>query len=196
MIKAMELQKISGAVFIPSFDDIDIIAGQGTIGLEIIEDLPNVDTVIVPIGGGGLISGISIAVKSLKASTKVIGVEPERASSMYQSIQSGQIIRLSDTRTIADGLAVREPGSFTYPIARKNVDEIQLVSEEEIEKAVFTIFQECHLTVEPSSAAAVAALLKMKQTRKPKEQIAVVMSGGNISTKFLLEVLAKYRIES
>jgi threonine dehydratase len=110
---------------------------------------------------------------------------------MYQSIQTGKIIRLTDTRTIADGLATREPGSLTYAIARKNVDEIQLVSEEEIEKAVFTIFQECHLIVEPSSAAAVAALLKMKR-RKVKEQIAVVISGGNISMKFLHGVLAKY----
>lgn len=191
MSKALEIQKSTGAIFVHPFDDADIIAGQGTIGLEIIEDIPDVDTVIVPIGGGGLISGISLAVKSLKPSTKVIGVEPERASSMYQSVQTGKIIRLSDTRTIADGLATREPGSFTYSITRKNVDEIQLVSEEEIEKAVFTIFQECHLIVEPSSAVAVAAMIKMKR-RKVKEQIAVVISGGNISMKFLQGVLTKY----
>jgi threonine dehydratase len=110
---------------------------------------------------------------------------------MYQSIQAGKIVRLADTRSIADSLQPREPGSFTYAITRKNVDEIQLVSEEEIEKAVFTIFQECHLIVEPSSAAAVAALLKMKR-RKVKEQIVVVISGGNIAMKLLLEVLAKY----
>ena len=192
MSKAMEIQKSTGAIFVHPFDDVDIIAGQGTIGLEIIEDLPDVDTVIVPIGGGGLISGISLAVKSLRPSVRVIGVEPERAASMYQSIQAGKIIRLSDTRTIADGLATREPGPITYPIVKKNVDEIQLVSEEEIEKAVFTIFQECHLIVEPSSAAAAAALLKMKQHRKMKEQIAVVISGGNISMQLLLGVLAKY----
>ena len=192
MSKAMEIQKSTGAIFVHPFDDVDIIAGQGTIGLEIIEDLPDVDTVIVPIGGGGLISGISLAVKSLRPSVRVIGVEPERAASMYQSIQAGKIIRLSDTRTIADGLATREPGPITYPIVKKNVDEIQLVSEEEIEKAVFTIFQECHLIVEPSSAAAAAALLKMKEHRKMKEQIAVVISGGNISMQLLLGVLAKY----
>jgi threonine dehydratase len=190
--KAIEIQKTTGSIFIHPFDDVDVIAGQGTIGLEILEDLPNVDTVIVPVGGGGLISGISLAVKSLKPSTKVIGVEAERASSMYQSIQAGKIIRLSDTRTIADGLAPREPGSLTFTIARKNVDEIQLVSEEEIEKSVFTVFQECHLIVEPSSAAPIAALLKTKQRRKLKEQIAIVISGGNISMKFLLGVLAKY----
>ena len=192
MSKAMEIQKTSGAIFVHPFDDVDIIAGQGTIGLEIVEDLPNVDTIIVPIGGGGLISGILVAVKSLRPTTKVIGVEPERASSMYQSIQTGNIIRLSDTRTIADGLAAREPGSFTYSITKKCVDEIRLVSEENIEKAVFTLFQECHLMAEPSSAAAVAALLEMKQPRKMKEQVVVVISGGNISTKFLLGVLSKY----
>jgi len=190
--KAMEIQRTTGAIFIHPFDDVDIIAGQGTIGLEILEDLPDVNTVIVPIGGGGLISGISLAIKSLRPSARVIGVEPERASSMYQSIRTGKIIRLSDTRTIADGLATREPGTYTYSIAKKNVDEIELVSEDEIEKAVFTLFQECHLIVEPSSAAAVAALLKMTRRGGKKEQIAVVLSGSNISIKFLLGVLAKY----
>jgi len=189
--KALEIQKNSGAIFIHPFDDPDIIAGQGTIGLEIIEDLPNVDTVIVPIGGGGLISGISSAIKSLKPATKMIGVEPERASSMYQSIQRGKITRLSDTTSIADGLATREPGFNTYTITKKNVDEILLVSEEEIERSVLTVFQECHLIVEPSAAAAIAALLKMKQ-RKVKEQVAVVISGGNISMKFLSALLSKY----
>ena len=189
--KALEIQKSTGAIFVPPFDDVDIIAGQGSIGLEIVEDLPNVDTVIVPIGGGGLISGISLAVKKLKPSTRMIGVEPEKASSMLQSIQTGKIVRLTDTRTIADGLATREPGSLTFAITRENVDEIHLVTEGEIEKAVFTVLQECHLVIEPSSAAAIAALLKMKR-RKLKEQITVVISGGNISMKFLGEVLAKY----
>jgi len=110
--KAIEIQKITGAVMIPPFDDPDVIAGQGTVGLEICEDLPDVNTVIVPIGGGGLISGISIALKSLKPSVRVIGVEPEKASSMYQSIKNGKITRLADTTSIADGLAAREPGVF------------------------------------------------------------------------------------
>jgi threonine dehydratase len=189
--KAMEIQKASDAIFIHPFDDPDVIAGQGTIGLEIVEDLPNVDTVIVPIGGGGLISGISLAIKSLRPATRMIGVEPERASSMYQSIQTGKITHLTDTRSIADGLATREPGVITYAITKQNVDEILLVSEKEIEKAVFTVFRECHLIVEPSAATAVAALFKMKQ-RKVKEQVAVVISGGNISMRFLAEVLSKY----
>jgi threonine dehydratase len=188
--KAMEIQKDTSAIFVHPFDDTSIIAGQWTIGLEIIEDLPDVDTVIVPVGGGGLISGIAIAIKNMKPSTRIIGVEPERASSMYQSFRTGRITRLSDTRSIADGLATREPGALTFNIARQNVDEILLVTEDEIEKAVFTIFRECHLVAEPSAAAVVAAMSKIKP--KKGEKLAAVISGGNVSMKFLLETLEKY----
>lgn len=189
--KALEIQSATGAVLIPPFDDSDVIAGQGTIGLEICEDLPDVNTIMVPIGGGGLISGISIAIKSLKPAAKVIGVEPERASSMYQSIKSGKITRLTDTTSIADGLATREPGALTFEIAKRNVDEILLVTEEQIEKAVFTVMKECHLVIEPSAAATFAALLE-KARLKHGENVVVVVSGGNISMKMLSRVLAKY----
>jgi threonine dehydratase len=189
--KALEIQKATGAVLIPPFDDPDVIAGQGTAGLEICEDLPEANMVIVPIGGGGLISGISTAVKSLKPGVKVLGVEPEKASSMYQSLRNGKITRLSDTTSIADGLAAREPGSLTYEIVKRNVDDIVLVSEEQIEKAVFTTMNECHLVVEPSAAAAVAALLE-KVHPKSGEKVVVVISGGNVSLKTLVAVLSKY----
>ena len=189
--KALEIQKVTGAVLIPPFDDPDVIAGQGTVGLEICEDLPEANMVIVPIGGGGLISGISTAVKSLKPGVKVLGVEPEKASSMYQSLRNGKITRLSDTTSIADGLAAREPGSLTYEIVKRNVDDIVLVSEEQIEKAVFTTMNECHLVVEPSAAAAVAALLEKVHPRAG-EKIVVVISGGNVSLKTLAAVLSKY----
>jgi threonine dehydratase len=189
--KAVEIQKSSGAILIPPFDDPDIIAGQGTIGLEICEDLPDVDTVVVPIGGGGLISGVSTAVKSLKQSAKVIGVEPEKASSMYQSIKNGKITHLTDTTSIADGLATREPGKLTFEIARECVDEILLVSEEQIEKAVFTAMKESHLVVEPSAAAAFAALTE-KAHLKSNEKVVIVVSGGNISLQMLSRILSKY----
>lgn len=189
--KAMEIQKATGAVLIPPFDDPDVIAGQGTTGLEIYEDLPEVERVIVPIGGGGLISGISTAVKSLKPGVKVLGVEPEKASSMYQSVKNGKITRLSDTTSIADGLATREPGALTYEIVKRNVDDIVLVSEEQIEKAVFTAMSECHLVIEPSAAAAIAALLE-KIRPKLEEKVVVVVSGGNVSLKTLASVLSKY----
>ena len=148
------------------------------------------NTVIVPIGGGGLISGIATAVKNLKPSVKVLGVEPEKASSMYQSLKSGKITRLSDTTSIADGLATREPGSLTYEITKRYVDDIILVSEQEIEKAVFTALNECHLAIEPSAAAVIAALEKIHP--KPGENVVLVVSGGNVSLKTLASILSKY----
>jgi threonine dehydratase len=189
--KAIEIQKATGAVMIPPFDDPDIIAGQGTIGLEVCEDLPSPDAVLVPIGGGGLISGISAAIKSLKPEAKVFGVEPEKAASMYESIRNGKITRLSNTESIAEGLAAREPGVLTFEHVKRYVDEILLVNEEQIEKTVFTVMKECHLVIEPSSAAAVAALLEKLHPKKDDE-VVVVISGGNISLKVLANVLSKY----
>jgi len=189
--KAVEIQKSSGAVLIPPFDDPDIIAGQGTIGLEILENLPDVNSIIVPIGGGGLISGIATAVKSLEPEVQVFGVEPERASSMYLSVKSGKIIHLSDTTSIADGLATREPGQLTFDCVTRYVDGIFLVSEGEIERAVFTTLKECHLVIEPSAAAAVAALLARLHPRTDS-RVVVVVSGGNVSMKLLQTVLSKY----
>jgi threonine dehydratase len=189
--KAIEIRKSTGAILIPPFDDPDIIAGQGTIGLEICEDLPDVDTVVVPIGGGGLISGVSVAVKGLKPAVRVIGVEPEKASSMYQSIRNGKITHLTDTTTIADGLATREPGKLTFEIVKHYVDEILLVSEEQIEKAVFTVIRESHLLVEPSAGAAFAAVTE-KAHLKSNEKVVIVVSGGNISLQMLSRILSKY----
>jgi len=191
MSRALEIQRTTGAIFVHPFDDPDVIAGQGTIGLEVIEDLPDADTVIVPIGGGGLISGISIAIKSLKRSVKMIGVEPERASSMYQSIKTGKSVRLTDTTSIADGLATREPGTFTLQIAKQNVDDILLVTETQIEKAVFAALKECHLVVEPSAAAVIAALTDVYRP-KTGEKVVLVLSGGNISLKMLGGILSKF----
>jgi threonine dehydratase len=189
--KALEIQKATGAALIPPFDDADVIAGQGTIGLEIFEALPDVDTVVVPIGGGGLISGVAAAIKNLKRGVQVFGVEPERASSMYRSVKDGKITRLSDTTSIADGLATREPGKLTFDYVRQYVDEILLVSEEDIERAVFTTMKECHLVIEPSAAAAVAASLERLHPSKGAK-IVVVVSGGNVSLKLLRTILSKY----
>ena len=189
--KALELQKSTGALLIPPFDNPHIIAGQGTIGLEIFESLTDVDAVIVPIGGGGLISGIATAIKNLKPEAQVVGVEPERASSMYQSVKSGKITRLTDTTSIADGLAVRAPGELTFDCVKRCVDEILLVSEEQIERAVYTTMKEGHVIIEPSAAAAVAALTEKFQSRKGLK-VVVVISGGNISLKMLHTILSKY----
>jgi threonine dehydratase len=189
--KALEIQRSTGAILIPPFDDPDIIAGQGTIGLEILETLPDVSAVIVPIGGGGLISGIATAVKTLKSEVRMFGVEPEKASSMYRSVKDGKITRLSDTTSIADGLATREPGVLTFDCVKRYVDEILLVSEEEIERAVYTTMKECHLVIEPSAAAAIAALIHRFHPEK-NSKVVVVISGGNVSLKLLRTILAKY----
>ncbi len=189
--KALEIHRKTGAVLIHPFDDPDVIAGQGTIGIEIHEDLADLNTVFVPIGGGGLISGISTAIKNLKPDVKVIGVEPEKASSMYQSIKNEKITHLTDTTSIADGLATREPGALTFEIAKRNVDEILLVTEEQIEKAVFTAMQDCHIAIEPSAAAAIAGLLE-KAHLTAGEKAVVVVSGGNISLQAMSRILSKY----
>ena len=191
LAKALEIHNSTGAVMIPPFDDPDIIAGQGTIGLEILDSLPDVDAVLVPIGGGGLISGIATALKSLKPTVQVFGVEPERASSMYQSVKNGKITHLSDTSSIADGLATRAPGELTFDCVRRYVDEILLVSEDEIERAVYTTMKDCHLVIEPSAAAAVAALLARLHPQAGAK-VVVVVSGGNVSLKLLQTILSKY----
>jgi len=191
LAKALEIQKSSGAILVPPFDDPDIIAGQGTAGLEIVEDLPDVNMVLVPIGGGGLMAGVATAIKSLKPDVKMVGVEAEKAPKMAQSIKNGKITRLENTTTIADGLAVREPGVLTFELVKRFVDDFVLVSEEQIEKAVYTIMRECHLVVEPSAAAAVAGLLE-KVRPKTGEKVVVVLSGGNISMKTLAAIISKY----
>ncbi len=189
--KASEILKTTGGVLVHPFDDPDIIAGQGTIGLEILQDLADVDSIIVPMGGGGLISGIATAVKNLKSNVKIIGVEPERAARMSQSLKNGKITHLPNTTTIADGLAVREPGKLTFECVKKYVDEITLVEEEEIKRGILTAFRECHLVIEPSAAAAIAALTK--QTAEALgEKTVVVISGGNISSAMLSEVFMKH----
>jgi threonine dehydratase len=191
LAKALEIQKSTGAIMVPPFDDPDIIAGQGTIGLEILEALPDTDTVIVPIGGGGLISGIATAIKTLKPQAQVLGVEPERASSMYRSLKDGKITRLTDTTTIADGLATREPGELTFDCVKRYVDDILLVNEEQIERAVFAGLKDCHQVIEPSAAAAIAALTEKVHPKK-NSKVVVVISGGNVSLKILRAILSKY----
>lgn len=189
--KALEIQKATGGVLIPPFDDAEVIAGQGTIGLEILEDLPDVNMVVVPIGGGGLISGIATALKSLKPGVRVIGVEPEGAPKMSESIKAGKVVQLGETHSIADGLIARAPGELTFELTKRYVDNIVRVSEDQIEKAVFAVMRECHLLIEPSAAAAVAGLLEQAHP-KSGEKVVVVVSGGNISLKTLATILSKY----
>lgn len=160
LARAAEIVAESGAVFIPPYDDPQIMAGQGTIGLELLEQVPDVETVFVPIGGGGLISGVATALKESNPRVRVVGVEPELASDTYRSRQRGERVGIGATQTIADGLRTSIPGELTFPVVQRYVDEIRLVSEEEIRRACRYMLEQVHQVVEPSGAVSVAAALQ------------------------------------
>lgn len=177
--KAVELRDKEGYTFVHPFDDEKVIAGQGTIGLEIIEDMPEVEAVIVPIGGGGLISGVAFAIKQLRPDVKVYGVQSEGAPSMYKSIKEGKRVHLDSVKTIADGIAVKEPGETTFDLISKYVDEVVTVSEDEIAAAILALMEQKKLVSEGAGAVAVAAAMFNKVPIKGKNVVCVV-SGGNI----------------
>lgn len=186
--RAIEIQKRNGAEFVHPFDDPRVVAGQGTIALEILEDLPEVDSLLVPVGGGGLISGISLAMKAEKPDTKVYGVQSNTAASMYESLKAGKPVQLEDFHTIADGLAPGEPGQLTFRVVRENVEGLVLTSDEKIRWATRTALESLHLLIEPSAAAVIAALSESYKPRKG-ENIVLVISGGNISLRLLRDLL-------
>lgn len=188
--KALELQKEKGYTFVHPFDDEDVIAGQGTIGLEILDQLDNIDAVVVPIGGGGLISGVAFAIKSLKPSIKVYGVQAANAPSMYESVKQKKQITLDTVSTFADGIAVKHPGDLTFEIVNKYVDEIVTVSEDEIAMAILALMEKQKLVSEGAGATAVAAVIANKIPVKGKNVVCVV-SGGNIDVNILSRVLTR-----
>lgn len=188
--KAMELKEEMGYTFIHPFDDIDVIAGQGTIGLEILDQLPDVDAVIVPIGGGGLISGIAFAIKSLKPECKVYGVQSEGAPSMYNSLRKEHICNLKHVKTIADGIAVKTPGDHTFEICSKYVDEIVTVSDDEVASAILALMEQQKLVAEGAGAVSVAAAMFNKVDIKGKK-VCCVVSGGNIDVTILSRVISR-----
>lgn len=177
---ALGLAEERGYTFVPPFDDPSIIAGQGTIGLEILDDLPEVGTVVVPIGGGGLISGIALAIKSLRPEARVIGVEPEGAPAMWRSRREGHAVHLESVNTIADGLSAPFAGELNFALVEECVDDLVLVSDDEIRRAMFLILERCKVLAEPAGAAAFAALLAGKATPKPDAPAVAMISGGNV----------------
>lgn len=188
--KAMELKEEMGYTFIHPFDDIDVIAGQGTIGLEILDQLPEVDAVIVPIGGGGLISGVAFAIKSLRPECKVYGVQSEGAPSMYNSLRKEHICNLKHVKTIADGIAVKTPGDHTFEICSKYVDEIVTVSDDEVASAILALMEQQKLVAEGAGAVSVAAAMFNKVDIKGKK-VCCVVSGGNIDVTILSRVISR-----
>jgi threonine dehydratase len=186
---AHTLAKEKNYVYIPSFDDLDIIAGNGSIGLEILEDVPQAQMIICPIGGGGGISGVSLAAKQLKSDIKIVGVEAERAPSMLKSIEANKIVELNSADTFADGIAVRKPGKINFVIVKKYVDSIITVSDEEIKNAIFTLAKEAKIIAEGAGAASVAALLSKKVDTENISNIVCMVSGGNIDMTVFNSIL-------
>jgi threonine dehydratase len=185
-----ELRESRGLTLVHPYDDPLVIAGQGTVGLEILEDLPDVELVIVPVGGGGLISGIAAAVKRTRPSARVIGVEPEGAPTVTEALRAGRPVRLERVATIADGLTAPIAGDHTLAHVRALVDEIVLVSEEELAEGVRAVLQYTKLLAEPAGAAGVAVLLA-RRVSLPADlrAAAVVVSGGNVDLARLQQVL-------
>jgi len=174
-----ELQRASGATFIHAFDDPDVIAGQGSLGLEMLNDLPDADAIVVPVGGGGLISGIAIAARALKPDITIIGVQAEGAASCRVSLDSGKPETLPAITTIADGIATKRPGTLTFSIIQRLVDDIVLVNDESIINAVLLLMERCKMLVEGAGAVGVAALLS-GAIRLEGKKVLVPLTGGNI----------------
>ena len=188
--KAIELRDKCGYTFVHPFDDINVIAGQGTIGLEIMEEMSDVDAIVVPIGGGGLISGVAFAAKKLNPKIKVYGVQAAGAPSMYNSIKEGKIIKLDSVNTIADGIKVLEPGEYTFKLVSEYVDEIVTVTEDEISSAILALIEQQKMIAEGAGAVSVAAVMFNKLPVKGKKVVCVV-SGGNIDVTILSRVIKR-----
>jgi threonine dehydratase len=178
--KAKELVRTEGLTYVHPFDDEQLIAGQGTLGLEIVQDWPNVDAVVVPIGGGGLIAGVSMAVKGHNPNTKVIGVESSDGPAMQRSVEAGRLETI-DCRTIIDGLRVRRAGELNFSVVQRFVDEIVALPDREIFEAMIWVMERCKLVVEGAAAAPVAAMLHGLVRLPPGSRVAVVLSGGNVN---------------
>ncbi|HKS44661.1 MAG TPA: threonine ammonia-lyase [Amycolatopsis sp.] len=184
---AVAFAERTGAVFIHPFDHADVIAGQGTVGLELLEQVPDVGTVLVPAGGGGLVSGIAVALKALRPEAKVVAVQAEGAAALPPSLARGNPVRLPEPHTMADGIAVGQPGEITLAHVAALVDGVVTVTEESLSRAVLLCLERRKLVVEPAGAAAVAALLQHRGTFRPP--IVGVLSGGNVDPLLLLQII-------
>ena len=184
-----ELGREYGYTYVHAFDDERVIAGQGTIGCEIADSLPDVNVIVVPIGGGGIISGIAIAAKTLLPNVRVIGVQAENVAAVNPSLKAGEPVEAKHQPSIADGIAVKRPGNLTLPIIRDFVDEVVEVSEDEIARGIFHCVQNAHLVVEGAGAAGVAALIARKVKFAEQETVCAVLCGGNIDGNLLNRVI-------
>ena len=186
-----EMAEKENKTIIPAFEDMDVIAGQGTIGLEIVEDLQSIDEIYIPIGGGGLISGIAVVLKSLKPSIKIIGVESAAFPTMKASILENKITKTQTGYSIADGIAVKTPGQTTFEIVKKYVDDIVLIDDLSIVKTMFLLMERSKIVAEPAGAASLAYILSDKKNKSKNKNIVSIISGGNVDMYLLGQVVAK-----
>lgn len=193
--KALKIQKEKKMIFIEPFNDMDIIIGQGTIGLEILKHLPDVDIIVVPIGGGGIISGITLYCKALNPKIKIIGVQSEGVKTLYHSFKKGKLEIPEVKDTIAEGIAVKRPGDITFEIIKNNVDDIVTVNDEEIANAILMLMERAKLIVEGAGAVPLAAILNNKIPVKDKK-IVLVLSGGNIDVNLINRIILKGLIKA
>lgn len=193
--KALEMKEQYGYTFIHPFDDPLVIAGQGTIGLEILSQLPEAEAVVVPVGGGGLISGIAYAIKKMRPDIKVYGVQSQGAASMKESLNRGERVHLDKVKTIADGISVKEPGELTFDICQKYVDDIVTVNDDEIAAAILMLMEKQKMVSEGAGAVAVAAVLFDKLPVKGKKVVCIV-SGGNIDVNVLKKAITRGLVKS
>ena len=185
---ALEVAEDRGLTFLHAFDDPLIVAGQGTLGLEVLEDVPDVATVVVPVGGGGLISGIALAAANLAPRVRVVGVEPHGACAMWKSLERGEAVSLESLDTVADGLGAPMAGELNFEVVRRHVEDVVLVSDDEIREAMAFILERAKLLVEPAGAAAVAALLAGRIPLADGPVVAI-LSGGNVDLDRLPDLL-------
>jgi len=188
-LKAKKIAEETGATIVHAFDDSHIIAAQGVIGLEILEDLPNVDEIYVPIGGGGLAAGILLAVKTKYPKIKVIGVQSKSYPAMKNSLDAGKLQSVEGASTIADGISVKKPGQVTFEIIKELIDDIVLVEDEHIVKTMFLLMERGKMVVEPAGAAALAYLLEAKPS--PGKKVVPILGGGNVDMYLLGQIVSK-----
>jgi threonine dehydratase len=187
--KAKEIAKETGAIIIQAFDDPHIIAAQGVVGLEILEDLPDVDEIYLPIGGGGLAAGTVIAIKEKNPNVKVIGVQSKSFPSMYESVKQNTRTMSGGEKTIADGISVKTPGKLTFEIVKNLIDEIVLVDDNEITKAMFLLMERMKFVVEPAGAVGLAYLISKKPS--PGKKVVAILAGGNVDMYLLGQIVDK-----
>jgi threo-3-hydroxy-L-aspartate ammonia-lyase len=184
-----EVMERTGRVLVPPFDDPAIMAGQGTAALELLEDVPSLDVLLAPVGGGGLLAGCSTVARTLFPGMQVFGVEPDTANDTYLSLRQGERVRIPPPPTIADGLRAMTPGALTFPVLRANLTDVVLVSDDEVRAAVRYLALRAHIVLEPSGAVAAAAVLSGRLPIPHNSRVGVILSGGNIDPGLLIDIL-------